>query len=232
MNVSPTDKLSVELSSAVTDRMATFDCVVDADDLNNVLGIEILAFRDQIGSSPPPALEGETFPRWSYDADSDSLYIRLDKEIRAQKQHKCKGLAFLDKEGVAARVEIVFKGGGGQDMKPPFRALREMDREILDALLAVEFPGRAELQAQVLCLSGREIDPEGSLELSVDGEVPLAPVLQRVPVEGELFDEDGMMISVLLHVVDGTMVELEILRGDSQSLRRKISPGDLRVTAR
>lgn len=87
------DKLSVELISAVTERVVRFDCVVDADDLNDVLGIEILAFREQIGSAPPPALT-QNLLRWSYDADSDSFYMRVADGVKAQKQHACKGVAF------------------------------------------------------------------------------------------------------------------------------------------
>jgi uncharacterized protein YuzE len=112
MNAAPSadmssGKLSVELMSAVTDRTAYFDCIVDANDFAEVLGIEILAFREQIGSTPPPppALE-QNLARWSYDAGSDSLYIWLANGIKAQRQHKCRGLAFLDKEGVAGKIEV------------------------------------------------------------------------------------------------------------------------------
>jgi len=109
-----------------------------------------------------------------------------------------------------------------------FRPLSEAERNILTVLLGAEFPGNIALAEQMAHATARQIDPEGSLEFSVAGGPP-AEVVRRVPVEAELEDSDGVTIHVLLHVLDGFMNELEILREDSGPIRRLPSPGDLRV---
>jgi hypothetical protein len=50
-----------------------------------------------------------------------------------------------------------------------------------------------------------------------------------VPVEAELVDEDGVIVHVLLHVVDGFLNELEVYREDSAPVRRVIRPEELRL---
>ena len=57
----------------------------------------------------------------------------------------------------------------------------------------------------------KTIDEDGGLELrsQVEGK---APVVKRIPVEAEGKDEDGVVIHMLLHVVDGRPVELEFYR--------------------
>ena len=52
----------------------------------------------------------------------------------------------------------------------------------------------------------RQIDPDGSLKISVT-ESPRAGVLRRVPVEAQPDDNDRVAIHVLLHVVDGLKPE-------------------------
>jgi len=68
----------------------------------------------------------------------------------------------------------------------------------------------------------RTIDEDGGLELQsqVEGK---APVVKRVPVEAEGKDEDGAVIHMLLHVVDGRPVELEFFREDTETVK-KIPP--------
>ncbi|MDP3541865.1 MAG: hypothetical protein Q8T11_05285 [Elusimicrobiota bacterium] len=46
-----------------------------------------------------------------------------------------------------------------------------------------------------------------------------AAVLQRVPVEAESKDADGMGLHFLLHVVGGFLRELEIFREDSEPIK-------------
>jgi putative aminopeptidase FrvX len=74
----------------------------------------------------------------------------------------------------------------------------------------------------------RTIDPNGSLEF-VHVEGPSAKVVRRIPVEAEARDEDGTVIHVLVHVLDGKLNELEIYREDSGTVVRKPAPEQLRL---
>jgi hypothetical protein len=109
-----------------------------------------------------------------------------------------------------------------------FRALTGSERRILDVLLAADFPGNTALNAQASRALVREIDSDGSLEISVTGGVP-AEVVRRVPVEAEADDDDGATVHVLLHVVDGLLNELEFYRDGEGTVRRKPAGEDLRI---
>ncbi len=103
------------------------------------------------------------------------------------------------------------------------RVLAEDERAVLSQLLAAPFVGRAAVSAQ---LANARIVAEGHDDTrtirfqlapetrSLDHDIP------RVPVEGELADEDGTPIYVLLHVVDRRAVELEIYRADGGKIQR------------
>src|SRR5208337_2959704 len=86
-----------------------------------------------------------------------------------------------------------------------------------------DFPGRDELAVLLQSVLVRTIDDDGGLELKskVEGK---APVVQRVPIEAEGKDEDGVTIHMLLHVVDGRPVELEFFKEDSSTVKRLPSP--------
>src|SRR6476659_5429107 len=108
------------------------------------------------------------------------------------------------------------------------RAPSVLEKNLVSRLLTNEFAGRNELRAQVEDLRVREIDNNGSLELVPGGAAPLAVVQQRIPVEARLIDSDGMTISILLHVLDGLMNELEIYRDDSKPVQRELSPEEVK----
>lgn len=59
----------------------------------------------------------------------------------------------------------------------------------------------------------RRIDANGSLAFRVVGPACVR-IIERVPVEGEAPDVDGVPVHVLLHVVDGRLAELELYRND------------------
>ena len=99
-------------------------------------------------------------------------------------------------------------------MESNFRPLELSERELLQGLLAPEFPGREELRRQLDSVMARKIDEDGSLALQTAAADP-APVKSRVPTEGHCPDSDGTAIHVLLHVVNGFMNELEIFKEDS-----------------
>ena len=96
-------------------------------------------------------------------------------------------------------------------MKTSFRLLRTHELEILEKLLEPDFPGRDELRQQLGSLTTRQLFEDGTLDLNC-GATARAPVTCSVPTEGEYIDADGYHINVLLHVKDGLMNELEILK--------------------
>lgn len=116
----------------------------------------------------------------------------------------------------------------GPSADRPLRVPTPAERQLIEALLVDEFPGREALVEQVARVKVRQIDSEGSLELAGPGE-PRAEVVRRVPVEAEVDDEDGVTVHVLLHVLDGKLAELEIYREDSRSLCRTVDASRLRV---
>lgn len=109
-----------------------------------------------------------------------------------------------------------------------FRKPTDTERSLLERLLEAEFPGRDELALMIHSILVRTIDEDGGLELQsqVEGE---AHVVQRVPVEAEGKDEDGMVIHMLLHVVHGRPVELEFFREDGATVRRIPAPSSLQL---
>jgi hypothetical protein len=105
------------------------------------------------------------------------------------------------------------------------------EAEILRKLLEPEFPGRDELLQQLTYVSARQILDDGTLELHCEG-APKAQVTRRVPTEGEYLDADGHTVNVLLHVKNGLMCELEILKNYPTKILKSPQAGDLVVMAR
>ena len=93
------------------------------------------------------------------------------------------------------------------------RPLTTTERALLDALLAHDFPGAAELRAQVRratstpgCTCGC-----GTLDLQVPDDVPAATVGGPASVEGTVRDADGDPIGgVLLFVEQGRLSRLDV----------------------
>lgn len=115
--------------------------------------------------------------------------------------------------------------GGGD---AAWRVLSGAEALLLTRLLSVEFAGRDELVAQAKVAVARSIDDNGSIALRVRDR-RAADVARRIPVEGELEDDDGVTVHVLLHVVDGFLSELEVYREDSGALLGALVPEDLRL---
>lgn len=112
------------------------------------------------------------------------------------------------------------------------RRLTTVEREYLLRLLELDFPGRTELLSQVPSCLARTIsrvgDHKGTIELHPQ-RTPPAPVRMRVPVTATAPDEDGLPIVFLLHVQNGLLRELEVLRDDGQPIVRLPEPEELRV---
>jgi hypothetical protein len=106
------------------------------------------------------------------------------------------------------------------DQPRSWRKLTEAEKRVLDRLLSSPFAGREELAAQADRATVSRIDREGSLQFRTVG--PLAPVSQRVPVEGRYLDGSddplGPAVNLLLHVVDGRLHELEVYKDDGNDI--------------
>ncbi|MFI5093025.1 MAG: hypothetical protein WCE50_14800 [Candidatus Acidiferrum sp.] len=109
-----------------------------------------------------------------------------------------------------------------------FRKPTAEERSLLERLLEAEFPGKDELAPMVRSILVRTTDVDGGLELRSQTEGK-SPVVKRVPVEAEAKDEDGVVIHMLLHVVDGKPVVLEIFREDGATVRRMPDPSALEL---
>jgi hypothetical protein len=103
-----------------------------------------------------------------------------------------------------------------------FREPTVREQALLNRLLEAEFPGRDELDPLLRRVFVKTIDEDGGLGLQsqIEGK---APVVKRVPVEAEGRDEDGVVIHMELHVVNGRPIELEFFREDTQTVK-KIPP--------
>jgi hypothetical protein len=113
-------------------------------------------------------------------------------------------------------------------LEDALRPLRALERGYIERLLTADFPGRDELSQQLTSALARRIDHDGSIELVTRNDVR-APVVKRVPVEGESVDEDGVPIYFLLHVVDMQVRELEIYKADGSTIIRMPSPDQIDV---
>src|ERR1051325_6429363 len=92
-----------------------------------------------------------------------------------------------------------------------FRALTSFERNLLERLLAVDFPGARELRRQLFVAQVRATDDDGCLEFLVNGGPP-APVVQRVPVEAQVNGRDGVAVHCLLFVTNGVLSKLEFYK--------------------
>jgi hypothetical protein len=113
--------------------------------------------------------------------------------------------------------------------KKLLRPLTELEIGILNKLLSREFHGVNELKAQIgdtSAISTKDTDNYGSILLSTTS-THKAQVQSRVPVEATFNDEDGVPVIILLHVVDGFVNELEIVKGDGLPLIGPINPENL-----
>jgi hypothetical protein len=120
-------------------------------------------------------------------------------------------------------------------MATNFRPLEASERALLERLLQGEFPRRDALSNQLHGVSVRTIDEYGSLELRVgenaapaklspsEGD-PSRMLTDRVPVEGQYRDEDGIPVCVMLHVVEGFIHELQIFKADGSRIINAPTP--------
>lgn len=103
------------------------------------------------------------------------------------------------------------------------RSLSEAERLVLDALLAADFPGAAELRAQLARVQvvGKCDCGCPTVDLAVPPDVPVSPVKTRarlVPVEGRVSPLAGEPPGdIILFVDDGRLSYLEYVSYDDPS---------------
>ena len=110
-----------------------------------------------------------------------------------------------------------------------FREPTLTEAQIMQRLLAADFPGKEEIAKQLASCRVRIIDDEGSLELKLSDTTKPATVEKRIPVEADAVDEDGIHVHFLLHVVKGLAKELEVYKDDGTPIRRMPSPNELEI---
>jgi hypothetical protein len=97
------------------------------------------------------------------------------------------------------------------------RPLSETERQVLGAMLALDFPGAPELRAQVpsTVVSGQCKCGCPSVDLVVEGDLPLAAVTSRTPVEAEV---DGVIGGgLIVFVDDGRLSGLEFYSAEDST---------------
>jgi hypothetical protein len=115
------------------------------------------------------------------------------------------------------------------------RPISPQESSIIDLLLEGPFLGRDEIRLQLAHARVTPIEEHGDNYGSLEFEVqpgPKALVRERVPVDARALDEDGVPIDYLLHVVDGVVKELEVVKADGSPIRRYPKASDLTVSVR
>jgi hypothetical protein len=112
----------------------------------------------------------------------------------------------------------------------PARELTELERDILNRLLSVDFEGVDTLRIQASTVKVTEAcNSCPSIVFRLEDGPGRAGVRRRVPVEAEGMDSDGVIIHILLHVVKGCISELEIFKEDGSRIRQSPMPQKLNL---
>ncbi|MEX2281156.1 MAG: hypothetical protein WEE89_01585 [Gemmatimonadota bacterium] len=109
-------------------------------------------------------------------------------------------------------------------------ALTAYERELLLRMLAREFRGRDELLSQLRNARVKWVETSGSpgILIAVSDAAPKAFV-ERTPLDAQLLghDSDGMRIRFILHVIKGSVAEIEIFREDGEPINELPSVAEL-----
>ena len=103
-----------------------------------------------------------------------------------------------------------------------------LESHLLYRLLNHSFSGADRLRRSLVGLQVAQLDKNGSIKL-LPSDPEVYSIESRVPVEGEAFDDDGVTIHVLLHVVSGRLSELEIYKEDGSDLQNPDRLRDMKV---
>jgi hypothetical protein len=109
------------------------------------------------------------------------------------------------------------------------RSPTEYEKALFKRMLETDFHGRDVVRRQLEACQVTTVLSDGTIKI----HTPIkdrAPVRFRVPVDAYGNDSDGMRIDILLHVVDGIVVELEIYKIGSNLIRTMPAVESLEVT--
>lgn len=108
-----------------------------------------------------------------------------------------------------------------------FHAPSKWQCALLDKLLSIDIEDIQTLRHQLFSCLTKEIDQDGSFRVKSSGEKWIGS--KRVPIEGNCSDKDGTEIDILLHIVNGFLYEVEILRVDAKAPSHEFSLDSLLV---
>lgn len=86
-------------------RRLELEVVVDRSEYGDVVGVEILDFRRQLGARAVPTQSPLRLPRWSYDEEMDAFYLRVSEDS-APVQWPTVAVAAFDADGRLASIEV------------------------------------------------------------------------------------------------------------------------------
>lgn len=91
---------------------------------------------------------------------------------------------------------------------------------VLEKMLSADFEGKGALREQLshtkvtgYCDCGCK-----SVRFACNPSASKYPFNERIPVEMEVMDEDGVPVLFLLHMISGYVSELEVFRADSEPI--------------
>jgi hypothetical protein len=114
-----------------------------------------------------------------------------------------------------------------QELKINLKESRELsitEWKILNKMMSVDFDGKDILLIQLKTARVISYCPCGcqTVDIQVSKNSPKYEYTKRVPVELKVFSEDKVPIIASLHVVNGYISELEIVRADSKEINEEI----------
>jgi hypothetical protein len=115
-------------------------------------------------------------------------------------------------------------------MTDELRELKKQEREILQALLEVEFPGLDQWRTQLDSMMVTQVSDDGTLILHPSGGLPLPTDYAKLGVEGMYKDADGGQVAILLHADGrGFLRMLEVLKYDGSPILNPPSARNIQV---
>lgn len=97
-------------------------------------------------------------------------------------------------------------------MGEDFSAPTEWQRDLMQRMTALDVKDASLLRGQAKKARVRVVDSDGSFKVRTEGERWWGD--RRVPIEASTLDKDGIPIEILMHVIDGYIAEIEILKVD------------------
>jgi hypothetical protein len=125
-----------------------FDAVLDQTDFGDLVGLEILDVRTQLGGAAVPSSPLEGTPRWSHDTEIDAFYIRLGvSDDRASIHKSVVGVAEIDQANRLASLQV--------RVSPPERGRQAVHeepvwRERSNFIIAATLPDQSEIATEQL----------------------------------------------------------------------------------